>query len=162
MRSVIAEGYADGSFETGADWVHGFLSTGSELKHGSITSSELKEYSPVTLATGNGYSDTQHYYRKAAELMGTAYVDVANKPGYWGITFFAPLSGSFTFFSAPAWEYIYAPEGNVSGKPQILVVYGLDGMPDDVKSAQEYYTARAQDAFYSPNAGYKVYHITKM
>jgi hypothetical protein len=82
------------------------------------------------------------------------------KPGYWNIYFLAPKSPEYNFFNAPAREWLYYPNGRKKGEPMVLVTYNLTGISGDVKTWSDYENVRKASAEYSPDVGYRIFHLT--
>ncbi|MDR2162362.1 MAG: prepilin-type N-terminal cleavage/methylation domain-containing protein [Clostridiales Family XIII bacterium] len=176
LRTVIDEAYADGSINKGfaelplsntnlkQDW----LSNGTH----SWDASSLKYWNLEFLGRINdGWSgvnsDTVNtnaspsartYFKKAAELMETPYPDMKTDPGFWEILLFAPRSPDNTLMGAPAFIWLYLPEGGIVGKSMVVVTYGLN----IVDTTLEWSSFRlGSNLSYSSNAGYKVFYDKK-
>jgi prepilin-type N-terminal cleavage/methylation domain-containing protein len=170
IRSVIAEAYAEGTFGAGLSQYStyaDFLSKGETFLAMKQFNVGYVSYCDMKMKMGSAYSDWCLYYRKAAELTGTAYPSVTDptktkrEPGYWEIYYYAPAASDYTIFDAPAFRYVYCPEGWIKGNPVTFVTYDIGGLSDTVQTVTEFDTMFQSNAAYKPGAGYKVFHVTE-
>jgi prepilin-type N-terminal cleavage/methylation domain-containing protein len=160
MRSVIDEAYVNGSLEDlfpNATARYNALVKGSELTN-------VKFFSIYGIS-GASFA----YFEKASELMGAPYPTDTDPmtpyaPGTWSFSFAAPKSDDYSIYNAPAWQYIYYPEGTVPGghKPIVIVTYGLYGIKGDVTTEDQYNLSRNPNAKYGADAGCQVFHVTSV
>jgi prepilin-type N-terminal cleavage/methylation domain-containing protein len=176
-RSVANEAYAEGTFGAGLpappDPYANYLTDGDPAY---FLYPSLKFFKPSvvyaydTIPGWSGSSTpptTSPFIVKAAELMGTTVGNLITEPGYWDMCYLAPKLSEYHFFNAPAWQYLYFPEGDhatianpSTGDPILAVTYGIDGIPDTMKTWNQYAIARINATFNS-DVGYRVYHITR-
>jgi prepilin-type N-terminal cleavage/methylation domain-containing protein len=168
LRAVIDDAYADGTFganlpASGDD--SDYLSNGT-------TRAKLKDFN-IGIVSQYDSSNTKGskllvagsntlYYRRASELMGAAYPNIPADitSGQWYLGIFSPPSSDYNIFNAPAWSYTYWPDGESNGMPEIVVTYGLSGIPDNITTQHEFGDAIKYNVICDPDAGYKVYHLT--
>jgi type II secretory pathway pseudopilin PulG len=187
LRSVMSELYASGKFGEGLSGsnLDIFHSSGNDsannLREDYLAAGDhfydsgpLKYWNPtrVTQIDDNLSSTdpkTLDIFRKSAELIGISYPVNSNYPGFFSILLYAPRNSSteYTRFNAPAFVYMYFPEGrykeNGVGKPAIVVSYGIDGFTEaNTKDWGTFFNSMGalSTHSYNPNAGYQVFHYT--
>jgi type II secretory pathway pseudopilin PulG len=169
VRAVIDEGYADGTFgaylpDSGP--YSDYLSNGLSDLAGNR---KIFNVGIVSRYDENGVKGTmgsssmnRMYYRKAAQLMSSTYPSVetgAGSEGKWVLELTAPKTADYTIFSAPAWWWVYFPDGEETGNPMIVVTYGLQDFTGNPSTYIEL-RAASTNTVCNPDAGYKVFHLT--
>jgi prepilin-type N-terminal cleavage/methylation domain-containing protein len=182
IRTVINNEYADGTLTIGGADAEAFIVNGradwysnSLFKWKNFYLNYLSMFNTVDADHPSGVKDL--YGKKAAELIGVAFpgVDSTNRalPGYWEIRLLAPKGSSYTILDAPAFAYLYFPEGvnNVdaiqnSNVPVIAVTYAICGINPSVSTYSQLFqqsggttSIAVGDPYYDSGAGYQVFHL---
>jgi prepilin-type N-terminal cleavage/methylation domain-containing protein len=172
-RALIEEDYANGTLGNGlpssGPWST-YLSDGNVLP--SYTQPNLKEFAASHLSViYNGYTPAYgyitgpmrvRYTNGVANLLGFPNVTGSDEPGYFGMSLLAPkVPPSYTILNAPAFMYFYYPEGAHRNKPMDIVTYNIGGLDGEYNNHYTEWSAMFNLAYYDPNVGYKVFHVTR-
>jgi hypothetical protein len=121
--------------------------------------------------------DALLYHRKVvslAERDSTPLLDITT-PGAWEFVPYAPrnLSPEYTILNAPAFKYVYFPEGKHPGAPVIYVTYGIPNLENELAAIYENSSTQPPNTdsrlnylinYYTncdADAGYFVYHVNR-
>jgi prepilin-type N-terminal cleavage/methylation domain-containing protein len=153
LHTVVDEAYANGDFSGAAAQVY-LKNSGSIPNINRWYISSMSELYSVPKDANKVYA----YRDRASALLGEEFPR-PGKPGHWNFTLVALKPSDVTALTADGFWWTYFPEGDISGKPMIFVTYKMLPLypTSDTWTAME---TALNNAEYSPNAGYEVYHLT--
>jgi prepilin-type N-terminal cleavage/methylation domain-containing protein len=128
VKSVLNTLYAEGKLGKGFG-----AEQGSKINDGTATNTPGRKYFDIGVFSFKDTGDAFAYNNMAADLIGWESRSAYTEPGSWYIAFHAPDSPSYTLLDAPAFQFIYYPEGYVSHtttpvKPVVRVYHGVTGV----------------------------------
>jgi prepilin-type N-terminal cleavage/methylation domain-containing protein len=166
LRSVLSEGYADGTVAL-TDDIRIYAKDGSAKAGDGGETRKIKTFGTTALAkvdskAATGTENQYLYFEKAAKMLGTTFPNIYN-PGYWELHFFAPNTSSYSIFNAPGYYYYYYPEGfpkSGQTKPMVVVTYGMKGLDPQAATVNTLMSNSSDTKEYDSSVGYKVFHVT--
>ncbi|MDR2162674.1 MAG: prepilin-type N-terminal cleavage/methylation domain-containing protein [Clostridiales Family XIII bacterium] len=169
FRTVVDESYSDGTLGQWNPTTGDFKDYTTAGDYRFAASPKIKFWygnrvSEYSTADSNRYT----FDNRAAELAGIEPTDPLsadkqpNNNIYWEMFIYAPKSSEYTAANAPAWAYLYYPEGQHPKKPVVFVTYGLSGLGSGYVTSGDVHntiTSSAGVVFCDPDAGYRVFHV---
>jgi type II secretory pathway pseudopilin PulG len=174
MRAVLNEHYADGTLGQGLPYTDTFWQQHGDPLNNLNYLTDGEDYGNLKRFRVDliGQADTKAknmwiYLDEATTLIANnrnsaTYGENGTYTWNWNITQFANKTSLDTMLTAPAFIYEYFPDGSASGNPTVMVVYGISGLGTNYTTDVELMNSLpGSDIICSPEAGYKVFHVTR-
>jgi prepilin-type N-terminal cleavage/methylation domain-containing protein len=151
-HGLVDEGYAKGRL------------TPDVLASQGISLSNTILWTHTFLALAVGSNDSSYGgYRSVSNLLGEEYPVNLGAARSWNLAFVRPPGADLTIFNADGFIWGYYPEGQVSGKPLIVVTCKMPRFQLTQNTLSNFTTtisdSQIANTYYDLNAGFEVYHL---